>query len=206
MISICVGIRNRSEQFLNCLVKSLSSCKKNDFLELSIVDCHSDDVAGLSDLIRKKWNGKIKYTNSSKPFTRSSSLNDAVKQTINDLLFLCDADMLLPHDFVLQFLRNVDQNKIWFPICFNLNDRAKPIIDKQNGVWRPTGHGMVGITKFDYIRVGGLDEIFNKWGGEDNEFFQRCSRNSKIVRERCKGLFHVWHQNDAKFKNKYYRT
>ena len=46
-ISICVGIYNRSEIFLKYFVSSLSRCKHQDLIELSVFDMGSDDIKDL---------------------------------------------------------------------------------------------------------------------------------------------------------------
>jgi len=206
MITICVGVRNRTDNLLKHLIASMNRCKKKDQLSLSLFDCHSNDVPNLMETVKEHWDGHFVYVNSKDKFTRSSSINGAVNHAKSERIFLCDADMTLPVDFVDQHNLYVTVHQVWFPICFSLNKGAPHKINKSNGFWRHQGHGMVGIMRSKYFLLRGLSEKFKKWGGEDNDFFTRCRKKYKIVRENCKGLFHNWHPMDDAFKNKYYQT
>jgi len=206
MITICVGIRNRTDNLLKYLIESMNQCEKKDQIGLSVFDCHSNDVPNLEEIIEEAWNGHLTYTNSNDKFTRSSAINGAVNQSPSERIFLCDADMSLPKDFVDQHNLHVTIHQVWFPICFSLNQGAKKEIKKENGFWRHQGHGMVGIMRSKYFFLGSLSEKFKKWGGEDNDFFTRCRRKLKVVRENCQGLYHNWHSLDDAFKNKFYQT
>jgi len=203
-IAVCVGIRNRSKQLVDCLLLSLKRCAARKSIALSVYDCHSDDVPNLEVAIRKEWRGVLHYQNSPNQFTRSSAFNGAVRQCEEEYLFLCDADMTLPPDFVSQFTNNVNKNQIWFPICFNLKVNRPMIIHKSNGKWRGRGFGILGIHRNKFEDTGSLPESFTSWGGEDTFFYTQC--RGVIIRERCKGLFHNWHDDSLDFKNQWYNT
>jgi hypothetical protein len=54
--------------------------------------------------------------------------------------------------------------------------------------------GSMAITRDGYRRIGGMDESFVGWGGEDNEFWRRCSiLNRWIWGYDC--LVHLWHDS-----------
>jgi hypothetical protein len=200
MISICVGIRNRSHNLIDFVITSMNECDWRDQLELSVFDCHSDDIEDLNKLIIHSWKGKLIYTKSDIKFTRSISFNNAIKQSTNDKIFRCDADMSLPKDFVGQYESNVSEDKVWFPVCFSLKENARRKISSDFGNWRWTGQGMVGIYKNNFIELGCLDEKYAKWGKEDNEFFDRCKKKYTIINKPCDGLFHNWHSDELKTK------
>lgn len=53
--------------------------------------------------------------------------------------------------------------------------------------------GTLAIRRDAYFEIGGFDESFVDWGGEDNEIFDRC----KILRQCCYGFVpfvHLWHK------------
>ena len=52
--------------------------------------------------------------------------------------------------------------------------------------------GSVAITRAAYERVGGLDEGFVGWGGEDNEFWERAQTVS-VWPYGYVPLIHLWH-------------
>ena len=203
-VAICIGIRNRSKQLLSIFLPSLNKCVNRNIIALSIVDCHSDDIPNLKVEIEKIWKGTLYYTKSEKPFTRSSSTNDAVKQCKEEKVFLCDADMQLPANFMQLVTDRIKSNMTWFPICFSLLVNRPAVINKSNGRWRKLGFGMCGVWKSKFLKMGGYNETFKSWGGEDTHFYK--SSTGTIIRTNCEGLFHHWHPDDMDYKNKWYNT
>jgi len=191
-ITICVGLRNRMEHLIEDLVCSMNNCKYFEKLELSVFDCNSDDVDNVKDTICRYWKREVYFEQQYIDFSRSYTFNRAVKNSKTDYVFLCDADMSLPFDFVEQFFSNVSNNKIWFPICFSLLKGKPMIVDDNNGWWRENGFGMVGIFKNNFYKYGMLNEKFSDWGGEDNDFYNRIPENIR-ARSKCYGFFHHWH-------------
>jgi len=192
-IGICVGIKNRTDRLLQCLIKSMCLCTDKDQLTLSIYDCGSED--DVKSQIEKVWPGKLIFTSRQEKFTRSHSINAAVMQCPTPQVFLCDVDMTLPVDFVSQFLANVGPGKVWFPICFTLRKGKPKEVTVINGWWRDTGFGMAGLLRSDFLTVGGLDLKFIRWGGEDSDIHDRCKNAGfTVVRENCTGMFHNWHR------------
>jgi glycosyltransferase involved in cell wall biosynthesis len=190
-ITICVGIKNRTFFLIKCLIRSMNKCKLKENLELSIFDCCSDDVDNIKEKILENWKGILFFKQENVAFTRSYTFNKAVENSNSEFIFLCDADMYLPEDFVEQFYKNVSQDKTWFPICFSLL-KNKPLIENEsNGWWREYGFGMVAITKKVFYESGCLNNVFSEWGGEDNDLYERVK--TKKIREKCFGLFHCWH-------------
>lgn len=205
-ISICVGIKNRTLSLIDNLITSLNDCNNKEQLELSIYDCGSTDIDSLYEIVRTYWKGRLVYYKEDRPFERSYSFNRAVEQSSYDYIFLCDADITIPVDFINQYYYNVYPDKCWFPICFSLARDKDRIISEENGWWRETGYGMVGLSKKNFLEVKGLNEDYKKWGGEDNDFYNRIPFIK--VRNKCIGLFHNWHPSiynlittPAKFKH-----
>lgn len=181
---------------MECLIRSLTSCRNQDKIKLSVFDCGSTDMT--PDEFRKevgrRWNGELILNVEKTPFTRSYSFNMAVKHASTEKVFLCDTDMLLPRDFVELFNANVGPKEVWFPICFSLNKDSEPVVGDENGYWRKSGHGMVGILKQVFNDIGRLDERYIHYGKEDDQFYQRTSNKGyRIIRFNTEGLFHIWH-------------
>jgi glycosyltransferase involved in cell wall biosynthesis len=191
-IAVCVGLKNRTYSLINNLITSMNKCDDKHLLELSVCDCNTTDVLDLYKIIRRHWLGKLKFKQSSKAFSRAFSMNRAVENSTKKYVFICDADMSLPKDFILQYNKNVEKNKVWFPVCYSLLKNEKLVISESNGWWRYNGFGMVGIYKKYYIKCGGINEKFVSWGGEDNDLYNRIPERNR-VRSNCFGLYHNWH-------------
>ncbi|MDD5650285.1 MAG: glycosyltransferase [Candidatus Nanoarchaeia archaeon] len=190
-ISICVGLKDRTNYLIKYLINSMNKCKSNDMLELSVFDCGSDDIEDLKSTIMMYWKGELAFKQQQISFSRSFTFNNAVKNSKYDYVFLCDSDMFLPEDFVEQFFKNVSKEKTWFPICFSLLKNRPFEVNENNGWWREFGFGMVGIFKDNFIKTGMLNECFTSWGGEDNDLYDKVGTIK--IREKCFGLFHCWH-------------
>jgi glycosyltransferase involved in cell wall biosynthesis len=174
-------------------------CNHREELALSVFDCNSTDVANLKSEIEHYWDNRLKFKRENRDFSRAYTFNQAVHQSDSDKVFICDADMNLPVDFVEQFNKYVGKTTVWFPICYSLFKGKKPEIAKGNGWWRGEGHGMVGILKQNFELLNGYSLNFKKWGGEDDDLFVRAHRHFRVIRRECIGLFHTWHPPDEKW-------
>ena len=191
-IGVCVGHKNRTDRLISCLVEPITNCDQKDQIVLSLYDCGSE--GDVEREVRAIYDGPMVYTCRDEKFTRSHSINAAVLQCSAPYVFICDADMSLPVDFVDQFKRNVAPGKAWFPVCFSLRKGKPREITVLNGWWRDTGFGMAGFFREDFVKIGGLGLRFTKWGGEDADLFERCEKAGfSVVRENCEGLYHNWH-------------
>ncbi len=195
-VSICTGLYNRSEHYLNTLLESINRATNKEFIELSVYDCGSNDIDNLETEIRKRWTGKLIFHSEKIAFTRSYAFNKAVEQSNGTRIFLCDADMSIPSTFVSHCHQYIQTDVVWFPICYFLYRDKQPEIKHGNGEWAQyASHGMMGSMRNDFFRVGKLNEKFTTWGGEDNDLWKRFHENNFIViRNREYGLFHHWHE------------
>ena len=191
-ISICVGIYNRSDLFLNRFIDSLNNAKHFDLIELSVFDCGSDDRENLEQDIRNKWKGKLKFISQKIKFTRAFSFNQAVEQSSSDIIFICDADMCVPENIVSVCNHFTSSNLVWYPIVF-----YKPKDENEKGHWMQYGgKGMLACHKTEFLKVGKLNENFVEWGREDDELWERFMKNGyRIIRNRQNGLIHNWHKS-----------
>lgn len=202
-ISVCTGIYNRTENYLNQLLFSLNEAKNKHMIELSVFDCGSTDTQSLYDDIRKQWQGDFVYHAEHTKFTRSYAFNQAVQQCTSEIIFVCDADMSLPHNIVTLVNQYTGPKVVWYPICFFLFKNKLPKISKQNGIWQQYASGMFAALKTDYINIGGLDEKFVEWGYEDTDLWERFHRDDFVViRNRQRNFFHHWHNTfNPKYKH-----
>lgn len=203
MISICVGIKNRTKVItkegiqLNLFKNSIYSIVKasnniNFPIEIVIVDYNSNDVI-LEDWIYHA----IKDTNIEltiiklpfdEPFSRGKSLNIAGGAAKYEYLFFNDADMLLDETVLYNGINYLKQDKIYFPICLSFTDHTH-----KYAWYRTAGWGMVFVKKSIWIKHK-YPEYF-KWGKEDEVLRDSLlsEKLENIVRTPCKGLFHQWH-------------
>lgn len=160
-ISVCVGVKNRSNNLLEYVVKSLNKCESVSTIELSVYDCGSNDIPDLESALGKAWKGRLVYNKSEQAFARSIAFNAAVAQSTSDLVLVCDADMEVPEDIVKKVNRYCTIKSAWFPKVWYQNE------DGRSGRFYTESTGMFASRKSDFIKAGQYDESIREWGKED---------------------------------------
>lgn len=199
-ITICTGIKNRSDNYLTVFLDSLNNCKNKESISLSVFDCNSSDVSDLQTEIKNKWNGNLIFKSEEVDFTRAHTFNKAMKQASTELLFVCDADMCLPENILEKVNKYVTKKSSWFPISFHLDKSG------ENGKFKTEGKGIFATSKTQLQKVGPYDENFTSWGDEDWEMFFRFYKNGiRPFRTKERNLIHNYHESKRPkdYKSKY---
>jgi hypothetical protein len=196
-ITICTGLYNRTDMYVNRLIESLNKAQHKELIELSVFDCGSDDVETIETEIRKKWKGGLKFTSEKVKFTRAYSFNKSIEQSSNEIIFICDSDMCVPENIVSLCNHYTSKKLVWYPIVFYVLKDNPPIISKEYGHWMQYGgKGMLACRKTEFNAVGKLNETFTEWGREDDELWERFMKSKyQIIRNRQHGLIHNWHES-----------
>jgi glycosyl transferase family 7 (putative galactosyltransferase) len=121
------------------------------------------------------------------PYCRSWAFNVAAQHARSAVLVLHDNDMLVPASYAARILRRIREGydvvnlkRFIFHLTQAHTDAvfagraglldAPPEVVVQN----LEGGGSVAITRAGFDGIGGMDESFIGWGGEDNEFWERA--------------------------------
>lgn len=142
------------------------------------------------------------------PYSRSWAFNAGAREAKGRLLVFHDNDVLAPECYVSELLRLTAEGFEAFRLqrfVFYLDEGStasvvavrgpgpldlkglQPELVRQNC----QGH-TIAVTREAYFRIGGHDEAFLGWGGEDNEFYDRC----RLLRFHPWGYLpfvHLWH-------------
>lgn len=136
-------------------------------------------------------------------FNKSKAMNAAVRLARAPVVLLHDADVVVPSDYV----RGVAQrlNEGWEGIkpmryVFFLDEKNLPLVQQErfeeiNEIEWVQQHnpGISTACRTDvYWAIGGHDERFEGWGGEDNEFLDRLKMRRFFKGGYTWGL-HLWH-------------
>lgn len=137
------------------------------------------------------------------PFNRSWALNAGAVHARGRIIVLHDGDYVVP----AHFAKEVSQR-----ICGDIQSARLPRLifyfDQSTSEQIQQSHSLAGVrrvsrivqnnptpmalTKEAYLAIGGHDESFYGWGGEDNEFLDRAR-----TLNHCEGaflpVFHLWH-------------
>jgi hypothetical protein len=138
------------------------------------------------------------------PFLRSWALNVAARSARGDALVFLDGDLLLPSGFAESVLLRLDGADVVQPkrFTFYLDEQATCRICDRAGalagarcvevVENLEAGALVVLARDAFFSIGGWDEEFRGWGGEDNEFWDRC-RTLRVDPYGYLPLVHLWH-------------
>lgn len=121
------------------------------------------------------------------PFCRSWAFNVGAGFANGQVLIFHDNDVCVPEMYASEVVRIFEKFRVdvvqlqRFIFYLNRNQTDKLISNGQMDLnshpdnVRQNLHGMtIAVKKDAYFELGGHDEAFIGWGGEDNEFYERC--------------------------------
>lgn len=140
------------------------------------------------------------------PYCRSWAFNAGAAQALGRMLVLHDNDLMVPIDYAARILEVAHEgydvvNAKRF--IFYLGeahtaalrgpntplDAMPPMSIMQNA----EGGGSIAIARDAFDAIGGMDESFVGWGGEDNEFWERA-QTLRAWNFGSLPLVHLWHR------------
>lgn len=150
LTSIIITCSNR----LDHLKQSITALNHQSNSEIIIVDYNCSQ--GTAKFVRKNYPTfqVIEVKNANK-FNVAKARNIGAKHARGDLLFFCDADILL-------------MENIGFWLQKNFKNDFFYISSKEDETF-----GSSMIRKKDFIKINGYDEAFDGWGGEDRDLYER---------------------------------
>ena len=158
-------------------------------------------------------------------FSRSQAINDAAKKATRSIYLIVDADLILDPKIVCES-KELLKKHAWI-IPFNsinyLTESSTKTIFSNVPKWpitsevkferikKPTKQtpcvgGVNIVSRKNFERVGGFDERFIGWGGEDRAFMSAmntlCGQYYRINSE----IFHLWHPYIGPKRNPNYKN
>jgi hypothetical protein len=138
------------------------------------------------------------------PYNRAKTFNAGALAAQGRILVLHDNDMLVPERYAAEIVDHfragweaIDLKRFIFYLTekstsrvlrderLRLNERSETVIQNLHG-------GSIAITRDAYDSIGGFDESFVGWGGEDVEFWERASTR-RATRFGYLPVVHLWH-------------
>jgi hypothetical protein len=140
------------------------------------------------------------------PYSRAWAFNVGANAAKGDILVFHDNDMLAPSDYAAQLAARLNEG---FEVAnlkrfiFYLGEvHSKNIISSgtlsfglspEVIVQNLEAGGSAAVIKNAFFEIGGFDESFIGWGGEDNEFWERA-QTRKVWPYGYLPLIHLWHR------------
>ncbi len=140
----------------------------------------------------------------SDPYNRARTFNAGAEAARGRILVLHDNDMLVPERYAAELIAHfeagweaVDLKRFIFYLTGDdtkrVLDRQRLALDEHSDVVIQNLHGgSVAIARDGYAAIGGLDEDFAGWGGEDLDFWERAE-TLRATRFGYLPIVHLWH-------------
>ncbi len=199
-------IGHRGDSRLPYLLKTLESIAGQQGVAFECIVVEQDSVPRLSGRL-PSW---VRHLHTpppvaNMPYCRSWAFNIGAREASGALLILHDNDLLVSTDYAA---RSLERMRAGFDVVnlkrfgFYLGEahtqavfeRAVSLTDQppESVVQNMLGGGSIAIGRSAYLRIGGMDEGFVGWGGEDNEFWERA-QTLDLWPYGCLPLIHLWH-------------
>jgi hypothetical protein len=137
------------------------------------------------------------------PYCRSATFNAGAALARAEVLVLHDNDLLVPCDYALELLTRIADGAIFLDLkrfIFYLSeaDTSKlsegPLrTDLEARIVQNLRGGSVAATARGFAAIGGFDEAFVGWGGEDLDFWERAAAHGRTYVFGYLPMMHLWH-------------
>jgi hypothetical protein len=217
--SISFLIGHRGESRIAHLLATLESIAAQEDVQVECVVVEQDVEARLATRL-PPWVRLIHTPppSSSMPFCRSWAFNVAARYARSPVLVLHDNDMLLPTRYAAEILskisRGYDMVNLKRFIFYLAEQHTQSVFSGRAGLFDEAPEavvqnlqagGSVAITRSGFEQIGGMDESFVGWGGEDNEFWERAQA-LRVWPWATMPLVHLYHPAQPGKHNREYPT
>lgn len=153
----------------------------------------------------------------SKTFSRAGSRNKGVREASNDIVIVCDADSIPQSKAVYEAIEQADDGLFHLPYTHFLsltkahtyrllNEGSRPLAGKPEFMTMNSVGGIFAMSKQAYFAVGGQDEGFEGWGGEDVAFAFACEALLGPPIRHSGHLYGLWHKSEMNQKSRQYKS
>jgi len=208
VVHISVLIGHRGMERLPQLLTTINSIAAQIDVGLECIIIEQDDQSKIKEYL-PKW---VRYifletTAESEVYNRSAGFNLGARIALGKILLLHDNDMLVSNTYCKDILGIVDKGfeainpkRYVFYLNRSHSERIMSSIDclvddsPDYIVQNLEAGGSMAITKEAYFRIGGMDEDFVGWGGEDIDLWKRCSLLNRWIWG-YEPIIHLWHRS-----------
>jgi predicted glycosyltransferase involved in capsule biosynthesis len=219
------GYRRRN---LETVLAWLSTLKIRDELDVVVVEQSQTPTLSAESLDELFSGVRIVHAYNNAAFNKSWGLNVAARYAQTPLLFFADTDLIVPNDFeetlellargvevVKPYNRLIDLNEaqtdalddgVLPHAAMNGTDKSVPTDRAHIGEHVSLAGGVFAIQARRFMQLGGFDERFIGWGGEDDAMTLKIQRvrPSTMLLDGC--ALHLFHPRDqvALMNHEYY--
>ncbi|MCP9833663.1 glycosyltransferase [Cyanobium sp. Aljojuca 7A6] len=204
-LSVLIG--HRGNERLPLLLATLESLAAQEDVRIECLVIEQDSEPRIAEQL-PPWVRHIHgpLPDPAAPYNRSHTFNLGARQARAPVLLLHDNDMLVPSGYARRLLERVARgyavvNPKRFVFYLDAVHSTSVLDGSENYAERPAeaivqnleAGGSMAITAEAYAAIGGMDEGFVGWGGEDNEFWDRCLTRPTWIWG-YEPIVHLWHR------------
>ena len=213
-ISLITSYRNRDVIRIRRFLDSLAKQTYREF-ELIFVDYGSDDAVSteVSQLCSKYPFCRYLFNDSrGMLWNRSHAMNSGARMAKSDWLLMTDIDLIYTPQVLQMLVDKLQPAHQYFFRAFMLPadfDQFDTLSDLPNNFRRShfKTKGLFQCMESEvFHRIGGYDEYYSIWGGEDNDLSERIRQSGIQVRwldNAQAGIYHQWHPSSAKLADNF---
>ena len=205
-ISVLIGHRGRER--LPLLLATLGSLAAQQDVHL---ECLVIEQAAVSEIVNDlpDWVCHVlaPLADDSAPYNRSQTFNVGARKARGGTLLLHDNDMLVPAGYCRRILERrargyevINPKRYIFYLTENHSQALQSQLVGYDSfppdyiVQNLEAGGSMAISAAAFEDIGGMDEGFVGWGGEDNEFWDRCLTLPTWIWG-YEPIVHLWHRS-----------
>lgn len=205
-VQMSVLIGHRGKERLPLLLATIRSIAAQADVNLECIVIEQDKSPIIKEHL-PKWVRHIYQETISHGYNRSAAFNFGARYARGSILLLHDNDMLIPNKYCQNIISLVTKgyeaiNLKRYVFYLTRSHSEKMLISIDNIltgapeyiVQNLEAGGSMAITRNAYFAIGGMDEEFIGWGGEDIELWQRCSLLKRWIWG-YEPIIHLWHQS-----------
>lgn len=153
------------------------------------------------------------HVSKDKLFNKSKNINLAAKKATRGIFVIADADMIIRPALIIYSIRLLEQHPWIIPFQriqylskytsnkllktdpkwpLSIEDKSKYYILKKYGPNEISG-GINILSRTNFKKVGGFDERFAGWGGEDDAFCYAVNTLCGKLKRLNQEIYHIWH-------------
>lgn len=203
-VSFVIGHRGRARLQLLLMTLRTIRAQANARVECIVVEQSARPE------VAEELPGWVRYLHSAspdpeRPYCRSAALNAGARLAGGDLLVLHDGDMMVPAAYARELLsvcaqgyEVINLKRLIFYLGEEQTGRVlaagcvSPQAAPRTVVQNLEAGGSCAVARAAYFELGGFDESFVGWGGEDNEFWDRALTR-RVYPYGYLPIVHLWH-------------
>jgi predicted glycosyltransferase involved in capsule biosynthesis len=145
-----------------------------------------------------------------KPFSKAKVINKTVEKSKGDILVIADADLFFEPSLLEESIKQLE-TRAWvipFKRVLNISKESTHDLLETEPQWpvpinletHPRRYAAMGginiVPRQHFETVGGFDERFVGWGGEDDAFAASLNNLCGYVKRMDATLYHLWHERN----------